>query len=76
MPACECSCGAATQGGSFLPGHDQTLRARLEAHVGGLLSMRELVSVMERYAAGKASTEELEAAVRVALAKGRSLRRP
>ena len=76
MPACECGCGAATQGGSFLPGHDQALRARLETNVGGLLSMRELVGVMERYAAGKVSTEELEAAVRAALAKGRSLRRP
>lgn len=75
MPACECSCGAATQGGSFLPGHNQTLRARLEAHVGGLVSMRDLVGVMERYAEGKAPTEELEDAVRAALVKGQSLRR-
>jgi len=75
MPACECGCGAATQGGSFLPGHDQTLRARLEAQVGGLLSMRDLVGVMKRYEEGKAPTEELENAVRTALVKGRSARR-
>lgn len=75
MPACECGCGAATQGGSFLPGHDQTLRARLEARVGGLLSMRDLVDVMERYTGGKAPTEELENAARAALVKGRSIRR-
>ena len=75
MPACECGCGAATQGGSFLPGHDQTLRARLEAQVGGLLSMRDLVGLMKRYEEGKALTDELENAVRAALVKGRSVRR-
>lgn len=76
MPACECDCGRATQGGSFLPGHDQTLRARLEANVGGLLSMRDLVDVMKRFVDGKASTAELEDSVRAALSKGRSFGRP
>ena len=40
---CACGCGGRTRGGEFLPGHDQTLRAAIEAKVGGLLELRALV---------------------------------
>jgi hypothetical protein len=62
--ACECGCNGTTQGGDFLPGHDQTLRSRLEARVGGVLAMRELVNAMESYVQGRSDTESLASCVR------------
>jgi hypothetical protein len=42
-----CACGCRQRksrfGGPFLQGHDQKLRAQLEAKVGGLLALRALV---------------------------------
>lgn len=41
--ACECGCEGMTEGGDFLPGHDQRLRAAIERRAGGLLLLRDLV---------------------------------
>ena len=76
MSACECGCGNATEGGLFLPGHDQALRTRLEAKVGGVLIMRELVTAIERYANGELNADELGSAVRQALARAPDGMRP
>jgi hypothetical protein len=45
-------------------GHDQRLRVALEARVGGLLALRDLVDAMEAYGKGAQSLEELGKAVR------------
>lgn len=58
MP-CECGCGKDTQGGAFLPGHDQTLRINLESRVGGLLALRDLVESMENYIQEKSDSEAM-----------------
>ena len=63
MSACECGCGGQTEG-TFVMGHDQKLRSALEARVGGLLLMRELVEAMESYTKGATSLEELGMALR------------
>ncbi len=72
MSACECRCGANTEGGDFLPGHDQKLRVALEERVGGLLEMRDLVEVMESYMEGSITLEELGKAVRRAFWRKRA----
>ncbi len=64
MGLCECGCRQTTQGGAFAPGHDQKLRAELEARVGGLLALRELVGRMDAYVSGEISTEDLCKTVR------------
>ena len=64
MPICECGCGKATQGGMFRPGHDQVLRARLEARMGGLLAMRDLVETLESYVAGRVEREQVDHLIR------------
>jgi hypothetical protein len=72
MAACECGCGGLTNGAQFLPGHDQKLRAQLEGAVGGLLPMRGLVSMMQRYVDGEMDAEQLATAVRRVFARVRS----
>ena len=68
---CECGlCGEPSPGGGFRPGHDQKLRTYLEGRVGGLLALRELVDVVEAYAHGQATTEELTRQLRALLAEG------
>lgn len=42
MTICLCGCEGPTKGGKFLPGHDQKLRAAIEAEVGGLESLRAI----------------------------------
>ena len=42
MSICLCGCDGTTKGGKFLPGHDQKLRAAIEAEVGGLDSLRAI----------------------------------
>lgn len=67
MARCNCGlCEEETQGGLFLPGHDQKLRAHLESRVGGLLPMRDLIAALEAYASGTASEESTTAVVRKA----------
>lgn len=61
---CQCGCNGDPQIGDFLPGHDQKLRTDMEARVGGLLAMRDLIAAVENYAAGTASTEDLGSVAR------------
>jgi hypothetical protein len=65
---CACGCGKSPEGGTFLPGHDQKLRAALEARVGGVLSMRTLVAAAESYAKGQRTADDLGRVVREILA--------
>lgn len=51
-PECACGCGRKPEGGKFLPGHDQRLRADLERRVGGLIPLRMLVEAAEHFAQG------------------------
>jgi hypothetical protein len=60
---CECGCGEATES-DFRPGHDQKLRAALEARVGGLLALRELVDLGEALAHGRAEPDAVKSKVR------------
>jgi len=62
--SCQCGCGEPSSGGGFKPGHDQKLRAQLEARVGGLLALRSLVEAAAAYADGHAIAEELTSEVR------------
>jgi hypothetical protein len=57
---CACGCGEEpSAGNAFRPGHDQRLRAALEARVGGLLALRAIVDAVEVYAHGRTSAEDL-----------------
>ena len=49
---CACGCGEKPAKGTFLPGHDQRLRADLERRVGGLIQLRMLVEAAEYFADG------------------------
>ena len=69
MPTCECGCGEETER-TFVQGHDQRLRIRLEDRVGGLLSLRQLVDEVEIYVRGDRSSEELTRSVRRLLWRG------
>jgi hypothetical protein len=70
MPTCNCGCEQETQGGYFVPGHDQTLRATLERRIsGGLLRLRDLIDAIEAFAAGRASREALDQQIRLAFPK-------
>ena len=68
MPLCECGCEGQTQGGSFLPGHDQRLRASLEEQVGGLLGLRSIVQAAHQYQLGQITENELGRTVRAQFA--------
>ena len=70
MPLCECGCEGSTQGGSFLPGHDQRLRSTLEERLGGLLGLRTLVMGAQRYQQGDITEQELGRIVRAQFAAG------
>ncbi|MGI4854946.1 MAG: hypothetical protein ACRYF4_12990 [Janthinobacterium lividum] len=67
MPRCACGCSDVTKGGQFCPGHDQKLRAALERRLGGLLKLRDLVTVVEDHAAGKLTDAVLSARIRAFL---------
>ena len=71
MPKCQCNCEGDTEGGDFLPGHDQKLRTVLEGRVGGLLVMRDLVEAIESYAQGRTTLEQLGQTVRQAFWRAR-----
>jgi hypothetical protein len=62
-PICRCGCGETTGGGLYLPGHDQKLRAAIEARVGGLDALARLVDSAEAYATGDLSLDALGARV-------------
>lgn len=49
---CACGCGGSPASGTFLPGHDQKLRADLECRVGGLVQLRMLVEAAEHFVDG------------------------
>ena len=68
MRICECGCKGTTQGGNFLPGHDQRLRTSLEDQVGGVLGMRDLVEAVQRYQVGEISEMELGRIIRTQFA--------
>ncbi len=68
---CECGCGTALFGRTFVPGHDQKLRIQLEQHVGGLLALRDLVESLEEHAEGRSTAEALSSHVRDVLQKAR-----
>ena len=72
MPFCECGCEGSTQGGSFLPGHDQRLRSSLEERVGGLLGLRTLIEGAQRYQQGEITEQELGRIVRTQFAAAAS----
>ena len=69
MTICECGCDRSTAKGSFLPGHDQKLRCRLEARVGGLLALRDVVTILERHAEGQTSPSQLGEGVKQIMGK-------
>ena len=70
MKSCECGCGQESAL-DFLPGHDQKLRATLEARVGGLLALRGLVSAAEAYATGANQEAQLLQQLRATFATAR-----
>ena len=61
MPACACDCGGETAAGTFLPGHDQRLRADIERRAGGLLNLSRLVTCAEDYVNGRVPLSDLNA---------------
>lgn len=65
-PRCECGCGTAVQGRTFVPGHDQKLRIQLESRVGGPLKLRDVLERLEEHARGQIPVETLSDDVRAA----------
>ena len=57
MAQCECGCGQESDR-EVLPGHDQKLRTQLEARVGGVLALRDLIDATQAYVSGQ-STEQV-----------------
>ncbi len=64
MSKCECGCGKETTGGSFLPGHDQMLRTKLESKFGGILALRDLLQLIESYSMDKLSLKAFGKAIK------------
>ena len=60
---CGCGCGGVTQGGTFLPGHDAKLRARIEEKVGGLLMLEQLVETCENFHMGEATIDDVTSVI-------------
>jgi len=60
---CACGCGQLTRGGTFLPGHDAKLRAKIEGRVGGLLMLAKLVETCEKYSFGEASIDDVKSVI-------------
>lgn len=54
---CLCGCGGTPKGGKYLPGHDQKLRKKLEAKVGGLVALKTIVEGLAHYANGDMSEQ-------------------
>ena len=69
MPECACGCGEQTAGGTYRPGHDARLRARIEESIGGLLSLEEIIRDVLRHVDGELTADELSASI------GRTLNR-
>ena len=61
---CACGCGQETAGGTFRPGHDTRLRAQIEASVGGLLRLDQIVVQIRRHLDGEIPANELSDSVR------------
>jgi hypothetical protein len=61
---CACGCGETPVKGSFLPGHDQRLRADLERRVGGLIALRMLVEAAEYFDAGDVGSSQFNGMVK------------
>lgn len=61
---CLCGCGGIPEGGEFLPGHDQRLRANIEGSAGGLLNLKHVIDAIEAYVAGEMVETELGRIVR------------
>ena len=57
MAQCKCGCGQESDR-EFLPGHDQKLRTQLEARVGGVLALRDLIDATQAYVSCQ-STEQV-----------------
>ena len=56
---CLCGCKGISIKGCYLPGHDQKLRMQLEARVGGLEALKDIIESLERCLAGDISQEAL-----------------
>jgi hypothetical protein len=54
---CGCGCGKSTQGGTYRPGHDQSLRSKLERRVGGLSKLEAIVDAAEAFARNEISAD-------------------
>jgi hypothetical protein len=64
MSICACGCGEPTAGGTFRPGHDAKLRAKIEEKVGGLLPLDRLVELARKFAHDQLPLSEFGAAVK------------
>ena len=67
MNECACGCGGNPSQGVFLPGHDQRLRAQIEAQAGGLLALRDIVRKARDYQGGVITESEFGRDVRALL---------
>lgn len=61
---CACGCGSSPNAGHFLPGHDQKLRAALEAKIGGLLELKDALTWVEEYLDGEITSADLGSKLR------------
>ncbi len=61
---CACGCGGKPVKGTFLPGHDQRLRADLERRVGGLIELRMLVEAAEYFADGSIGSYQFNSMIK------------
>lgn len=61
---CACGCGEKPAKGTFLPGHDQRLRADIERRVGGLIALRMLVEAAEYYVEGSLGSSQFNGMVK------------
>lgn len=50
-----CGCKGIPIKGRYFPGHDQKLRMQLEARVGGLEALKDIIESLERCLAGDIS---------------------
>lgn len=68
MAQCECGCGQESDR-EFLPGHDQKLRTQLEARVGGVLALRDLIDATQAYVSGQSTDQGFTQRVRALMFK-------
>ena len=71
MAQCECGCGHESER-EFLPGHDQRLRTQLEARVGGVLALRDLIDATQGYVSGQSTEQAFTQRVRALMFKASS----